>query len=65
MKLIRLPEYDYAGAGCYFLTVCTKDKAPILSQIAERQLLQMAAFYDGVRLEKYDHAEPCASSAAL
>ena len=34
MKRIRLPDYDYSSPGCYFLTVCTKDKAPILSEIA-------------------------------
>ena len=29
----RLREYNYADAGVYFLTVCTKEKACILSQI--------------------------------
>ena len=73
MKRIRLPDYDYRSPGYYFLTICTKDKAPILAQIvghalpgvptdvrlsqygeiAEQQLLKMATFYDGIRLEKY------------
>ena len=26
-KKIRLPEYDYGQNGCYFVTVCTQDKA--------------------------------------
>ena len=26
----RLPEYDYSRAGYYFITVCTKDKEPLL-----------------------------------
>ena len=26
----RLPEYDYSRAGYYFITVCTKDKRPVL-----------------------------------
>lgn len=26
-KRLRLPQYDYSAAGCYFLTICTKDKA--------------------------------------
>lgn len=25
----RLKEYDYSSSGVYFITVCTKDKAPI------------------------------------
>ena len=25
-----LPEYDYSRAGYYFITVCTKDKEPLL-----------------------------------
>ena len=26
----RLPEYDYSRAGYYFITVCVKDKEPLL-----------------------------------
>jgi len=29
----RLPEYDYSQQGGYFVTICTKDRSPILSQI--------------------------------
>lgn len=29
----RLPEYDYAQQGAYFLTICTKDRACLLSRI--------------------------------
>ena len=29
----RLPEYDYAQQGAYFLTICTKHRACILSRI--------------------------------
>ncbi len=32
-KCIRLPQYDYAANGAYFVTVCTKDKRKILSDI--------------------------------
>ena len=32
-KAMRLPEYDYSHPGTYFITVCTKDKAPILCSI--------------------------------
>lgn len=29
-KTIRLQEYDYATAGAYFITVCVKDRKPLL-----------------------------------
>ena len=29
----RLREYDYSGAGCYFLTVCVKDMANLLGDV--------------------------------
>ena len=29
----RLQEYDYATPGAYFITICTKDRAPILSRV--------------------------------
>jgi REP element-mobilizing transposase RayT len=29
-KSIRYKSYDYASAGAYFVTICTKDRAPIL-----------------------------------
>ena len=32
-KPIRLPHYDYSGPGAYFVTVCTKDRRCILSDI--------------------------------
>ena len=32
-KPIRLPGYDYAQNGVYFVTVCTKDKAHILGSV--------------------------------
>ena len=32
-KTIRLPEYDYDMPGYYFITICTKDKKPLLYQI--------------------------------
>lgn len=33
-KQIRMPEYDYNSNGAYFITVCTKDRKPILSGIS-------------------------------
>ncbi len=32
-KLTRLPDYDYASPGAYFITVCTKNRSCILSNI--------------------------------
>ena len=29
----RLPDYDYSSPGAYFITICTKDRKPILSRI--------------------------------
>ena len=32
-KPIRLKEYDYTTDGAYFITICTKDRQKILSEI--------------------------------
>ncbi len=32
-KRTRLKYYDYSRGGAYFLTICTKDRKPILSEI--------------------------------
>ena len=32
-KRLRLKEYDYSQNGYYFLTICTKDRRPVLSKI--------------------------------
>lgn len=33
-KRNRLTGYDYSSPGIYFVTICTKDRAPILSRIS-------------------------------
>jgi len=33
-RSIRLPDYDYTQPGAYFVTICTKDRAPILGDLA-------------------------------
>lgn len=33
-KQIRLPDYDYASPGAFFVTICTQDRRCILSDIA-------------------------------
>jgi len=37
-KQIRLPHYDYSQNGYYFITICTKDRQPILSEIHPNDL---------------------------
>ncbi len=32
-KQLRLPDYNYSGAGVYFVTICTKNRAQILSRV--------------------------------
>ena len=32
-KPTRLKEYDYSQNGAYFVTICTKDRKPLLSKI--------------------------------
>ena len=32
-KKNRLPNYDYASSGCYFITICTKDMQNIFGEI--------------------------------
>ena len=32
-KAARLKNYDYSSPGAYFITICTHEKAPILSRI--------------------------------
>lgn len=34
-KTIRLIEYDYSNEGMYFITICTKDRKCLLSEIEE------------------------------
>ncbi len=32
-KTIRLPDYDYSSPGAYFVTICTRDRRCILSEV--------------------------------
>ena len=32
-KKLRLKHYDYSSKGAYFVTICTKDRTPILSNV--------------------------------
>ena len=31
----RLREYDYSQPGCYFVTICTKERLPLLRRGAQ------------------------------
>ena len=33
-KQLRLPDHDYSAPGAYFVTICTRDRRCILSEIA-------------------------------
>ncbi|MFH1010352.1 MAG: transposase [bacterium] len=35
MKSVRLPHYDYASPGAYFLTLCTHNKECLLGMVAD------------------------------
>ena len=37
---LRLPRYDYASLGAYFVTICTKDKRFLLGQIVDSRMMQ-------------------------
>ena len=48
-KRLRLPGWDYSSEGTYFLTMCTQNRKPILSQIVGRGILDAPE----VRLYRY------------
>ena len=37
-RSIRLPTWDYAQAGAYFLTLCTQSKQCLFGEIAEGEM---------------------------
>jgi len=50
-RSIRVPAYDYASAGAYFVTICTRQKVcvfedPLLKRIAEQVWQTVAATND-------------------
>ena len=38
-RSIRLPGYDYAGGGAYFITICTQDKQFLFGDIVEGEMI--------------------------
>lgn len=62
----RLSGYDYGQRGAYFITVCTKDRAPILSTIENGpatvgancvRLTRTGEIADG-EIQKFNHIYP-------
>ena len=51
-KQNRIPEYDYNQSGAYFVTVCVKNRKPILSQIVGDDAHIVPKPY-GIVVEKY------------
>ena len=63
----RIPDYDYSQNGAYFITICTKDRQPILStivgdgfpvplvagQIAEEYIHKISDKYPSVSVDRY------------
>ena len=66
-KINRIPKYNYNQKGAYFITICTQDRKPILSQIvgdgspvpktagliAEKTIMQITEKYPSVSVEKH------------
>src|SRR3954465_2459469 len=34
-RSIRLPGFDYSTPGAYFITICTRDRKPVLTAVSE------------------------------
>lgn len=65
-KRIRLKNYDYSQAGCYFVTMCTKHREAILGtvsegavqlskygEIAENELLNIPSHYQNIQITQH------------
>ena len=51
-KSVRLEAFDYASPGAYFITICVKDRKPILSEIVGDDAHIVPKPY-GLIVEKY------------
>lgn len=38
-KHLRLPEYDYAQEGVYFVTICTKGKVCLFGDVVKKAMV--------------------------
>jgi len=62
----RLENFDYSQNGAYFITICAKDRKPILSAVGancvrptkigtviENEINRISSIYDSVSIDKY------------
>ena len=54
-RTIRLPGYDYAGSGAYFVTVVTQGRAQLLGSVVDGMLRMSDA---GRMIERWWHSVP-------
>ena len=65
-KAIRLKDYDYSQTGCYYITICTKNRACLFGdihngnmllneygEIARDELEKVSAHYNNVKIDKF------------
>ena len=56
----RLQTFDYSQNGCYFITICVRDKQPLLGTYRSKPVVRAAALrdrpQDAVRLTKLGEA---------
>ena len=62
-KLTRLKNYDYSSSGVYFVTICTRDRQPILSEIIAHPVGEGLAPPESVPLEYTTELKPCGKIA--
>ena len=55
-RSIRLPGYDYSGAGAYFITICTHQRECLLGDVVEGEV-RLSEFGNLVRREWLHSAE--------
>ena len=44
-KQLRIKKYDYSKEGMYFVTICTKNRKCILSEIYEKNECRLTIFF--------------------
>lgn len=59
---IRLPEYDYANEGAYFVTICVQNREPLFGKIVDGEMIlndagkMVGQWYQKIA-DKYPNAE--------
>ena len=52
-RSIRLKGYDYSKAGCYFVTICTKNREMLFGKIVEYTWFDLPNHIDTVKLDVF------------